>query len=89
MAADPASPFATLQGLSPPQGATVAIHIDVTRPYQHHPLGGPAKGHPIRRPGNQQPAARRPARLKRGDPPLLVGARRADVPGARCGRPGG
>jgi hypothetical protein len=32
MATDPASPAATLQGLSLPQGATVAIHIDVTAP---------------------------------------------------------
>jgi hypothetical protein len=35
---DPGLPSATLQGLSPPQGATVAIRIDVTAPINITPF---------------------------------------------------
>jgi hypothetical protein len=38
MPSPPDSPAATLQGLSPPQGATVAIHIDVTAPLNITPF---------------------------------------------------
>src|SRR5689334_10526945 len=68
MATDQGSPSATFQGLSPPQGATVAIHIDVTAPVNISPF--------VARQKVTQFVTQEISSQLRGDPPdLNVGER--------------
>ena len=68
MATDPVSPSVTLEGLTPPQGATVAIHIDVTAPVNITPFSA-------RQEATQFVVREVSTQLRGESPSLCVGAR--------------